>query len=84
MMILTSVDNVTLNFGTDKEEPIHHMTMTKQRHIWTRDSLNLLPCCPKVSASVNFLEAGKGRKAIITSLDKAEESLTGEAGTTIE
>ena len=26
MMILTSVDNVTLNFGTDKEEPIHHMT----------------------------------------------------------
>ena len=28
---------------------------------------------PKISASVDFLECGKGRKAIITSLDKAEE-----------
>ena len=31
MMILTSVDNVTLNFGTDKEEPIHHMTIDEAK-----------------------------------------------------
>ena len=31
MMILTSVDNVTLNFGTDKEEPIHHMTIAEAK-----------------------------------------------------
>lgn len=84
MMILTSVDNVTLNFGTDKEEPIHHMTIDKAKAYMDQGQFEFASMLPKVSASVNFLEAGKGRKAIITSLDKAEESLTGEAGTTIE
>ena len=84
MMILTSVDNVTLNFGTDKEEPIHHMTIDEAKAYMEQGQFEFASMLPKVSASVNFLEAGKGRKAIITSLDKAEESLTGEAGTTIE
>lgn len=84
MMILTSVDNVTLNFGTDKEEPIHHMTIDEAKAYMDQGQFEFASMLPKVSASVNFLEAGKGRKAVITSLDKAEESLTGEAGTTIE
>ena len=84
MMILTSVDNVTLNFGTDKEEPIHHMTIDEAKAYMDQGQFEFASMLPKVSASVNFLEAGKGRKAIITSLDKAEENLTGEAGTTIE
>ena len=84
MMILTSVDYVTLNFGTDKEEPIHHMTIDEAKTYMEEGQFEFASMLPKVSASVNFLEAGKGRKAIITSLDKAEESLTGEAGTTIE
>ena len=84
MMILTSVDNVTLNFGTDKEEPIHHMTIDEAKAYMDQGQFEFASMLPKVSASVNFLEAGKGRKAIITSLDKAEESLTGEAVTTIE
>lgn len=84
MMILTSVDNVTLNFGTDKEEPIHHMTIDEAKAYMDQGQFEFASMLPKVSASVNFLEAGKGRKAIITSLDKAEESLTGEAGTTLE
>lgn len=84
MMILTSVDNVTLNFGTDKEEPIHHMTIDEAKAYMDQGQFEFASMLPKVSTSVNFLEAGKGRKAIITSLDKAEESLTGEAGTTIE
>ena len=84
MMILTSVDNVTLNFGTDKEEPIHHMNIDEAKAYMEQGQFEFASMLPKISASVNFLEAGKGRKAIITSLDKAEDSLTGEAGTTIE
>ena len=84
MMILTSVDNVTLNFGTDKEEPIHHMTIAEAKTYMEEGQFEFASMLPKISASVNFLEAGNGRKAIITSLDKAECSLTGEAGTTIE
>ena len=84
MMILTSVDNVTLNFGTDKEEPIHHMNIDEAKAYMEQGQFEFASMLPKISASVNFLEAGNGRKAIITSLDKAEDSLTGEAGTTIE
>ena len=84
MMILTSVDNVNLNFGTDKEEPIHHMTIAEAKTYMEEGQFEFASMLPKISASVNFLEAGNGRKAIITSLDKAECSLTGEAGTTIE
>lgn len=38
---------------------------------------------PKVNASVDFVEAGKDRKAVITSLEKAKDALNGKTGTTI-
>ena len=59
MMILTSVDNVTLNFGTDKEEPIHHMTIDEAKAYMDQGQFEFASMLPKVSASVNFLEAGK-------------------------
>ena len=83
MMILTSVDNVTLNFGTDKEEPIHHMIIDEAKAYMDQGQFEFASMLPKVSASVNFLEAGKGRKAIITSLDKAIDALEGKTGTVI-
>ena len=81
MMILTSVDNVTLNYGTDHEEPIKNMTIDQAKDYISQGQFEFASMLPKISAS--FLECGKGRKAIITSLDKAEEALKGEAGTTI-
>ena len=39
---------------------------------------------PKIEAAVKFVESRKGRKAIITSLDKAVEALAGKAGTTLQ
>lgn len=64
MMILTSVDNVTLNFGTDKEEPIHHMTIDEAKAYMDQGQFEFASMLPKVSASVNFLEAGKGLSLI--------------------
>ena len=83
MMILTSVDNVTLNYGTDHEEPIKNMTIDQAKDYISQGQFEFASMLPKISASVDFLECGKGRKAIITSLDKAAEALKGEAGTTI-
>ena len=84
MMILTSVDNVTLNYGTDQEQPIKHMTIAQATDYMNQGQFEFASMLPKISASIDFLACGKGRKAIITSLDKAEEALKGEAGTTIE
>lgn len=39
---------------------------------------------PKIEAAVKFVESKRGRKAIITSLDKAALALDGKAGTTIQ
>ena len=84
MMILTSVDNVTLNYGTSSEQPIHHMDIAQAKEYIEQGQFEFASMLPKVAASVDFLEKGKGRKAIITSLDKAKASLAGQAGTIIE
>ena len=39
---------------------------------------------PKIEASVNFVSQKAGRKAVITSPEKALAALRGEAGTTIQ
>lgn len=84
MMILTSVDNVTLNYGTDQEQPIRHMSIGEAKDYISQGQFEFASMLPKVSASVDFLESGKGRKAIITSLGMAKASLKGNAGTVIE
>ncbi len=38
---------------------------------------------PKVKAAVMFAESKPGRKALITSLEKAKEGIKGETGTVI-
>ena len=84
MMILTSVDNVTLNYGTHDEQPIRRMDIAQAKDYIEQGQFEFASMLPKISASIDFLEKGKGRKAIITSLDKAKASLEGQAGTTIE
>ena len=38
---------------------------------------------PKIQASVEFVENGEGRKAVITSIEKAVEGYEGKTGTVI-
>jgi carbamate kinase len=38
---------------------------------------------PKVEAAIKFAESKPGRKALITSLDRALDALDGKTGTTI-
>ena len=84
LMILTSVDNVTLNYGTPEQQPISHMTVEEAKEFSEKGHFEFASMLPKITASVDFVENGKGRKAIITSLEKARESAAGKAGTTIE
>lgn len=84
MMILTSVDNVTLNYGTADEQPISSMSIAQAQDYISQGQFEFASMLPKISASVDFITCGKGRKAIITSLAKAEEALKGTAGTVIE
>lgn len=83
LMILTSVDNVTLNYGTANEQPISAMTIGDANQYISEGQFEFASMLPKIEASVDFVTHGKGRSAIITSLEKARASLSGKAGTTI-
>ena len=85
LMILTSVDNVTLNYGEQGEKRIEHMSVEEAKDFIQQGQFEFASMLPKISASVDFITSGKERKAIITSLAKAEEScMKGTAGTIIE
>lgn len=84
LMIITSVDNVTLNYGTPQEAPLKHMTIEEAEAYIKEGHFEFASMLPKIEASVDFLKAGKGRSAIITSLEKALDSIDGKAGTTIQ
>lgn len=84
LMILTNVDNVTLNFGTPEERPISQMSLEKAEGYIQEGQFESSSMLPKIEASVDFLRNGSNRKAIITSLDKAKASLEGKAGTLMQ
>ena len=82
-MILTSVDRVSLNYGTDKEQPISSMTVEEAEEYIRQGHFEAASMLPKIEAAVSFIKAGKGRSAIITALPRALESIDGKAGTLI-
>lgn len=84
LMILTSVDNVTINYGTPEERPISHMSIEEAEAYIKDEQFEFASMLPKIESSIDFVTHGKGRSAIITSLAKAKASLAGKAGTTIE
>ena len=59
------------------------MTVDEAKDYMAQGQFEFASMLPKVSASVDFIENGKGRSAVITSLEKAKDSLKGLAGTTI-
>ncbi|MFR3729426.1 carbamate kinase [Lacrimispora sp.] len=83
LMILTNVDNVELNYGKPDEKPIAHMNLKEAVSYITEGQFESSSMLPKIEASVDFIEHGRNRKAIITSMEKAKASLEEKAGTII-
>lgn len=84
LMILTSVDNVALNYGTPQEQPVSHMSVAEAEKYSQEGQFESASMLPKVEAAVSFIKAGRNRTAVITSMEKAQESIDGNAGTIIE
>ena len=84
LMILTDVDQVSLNYGKADENPLSHMTVEEAEKYAAEGQFGVSSMLPKIDAAISFICAGKGRSAIITSMAKAEEAANGKAGTTIE
>lgn len=83
LFILTAVDRVKLNYGTPEELALGKMTV-KEAHRYMEEG-HFAPgsMLPKVEAAVAFAESGKDRYAVIASLEKASEALSGTSGTVV-
>lgn len=83
LIILTAVDQVAINFGKDNEEWLSELDIeTLDKYI---EEGHFAPgsMLPKVEAAKEFAVSKAGRKALITSLEKAQPGIKGETGTII-
>ena len=83
LLILTAVEAVSINFRKPDQKDLDKVTVAEVREYMAQGHFAPGSMLPKMEAAVRFAESKPGRKAVITSLDKAVEALNGKAGTTI-
>ena len=84
LIILTQVEKVALNFGNSNQRELDKVNTEDMRKYVEEGHFAAGSMLPKVLSAIRFVESRSGRKAIITSLDMAEEALKGTAGTIIQ
>lgn len=81
LMILTEVEKVAINFNKPNQEDLAELSLADaEKHI-ADGQFAPGSMLPKVEAAMKFVRSKSGRKAIITSLDKAVDALEGKTGT---
>ena len=83
LMILTSVEKVAVGYHTENETLLGEITVETAKEYMEQKQFEENTMLPKVEASVEFVEKGQGRRAVITSIDKAVEGYLGKTGTVI-
>ncbi|MDY6797078.1 MAG: carbamate kinase [Actinomycetota bacterium] len=80
LLILTDVEQVYLNYGKPDQQPLDRVSVSEAGQYLEQGQFGKGSMQPKVEAVMDFVRAG-GKRAIITSLEKANYSLGGKAGT---
>jgi carbamate kinase len=81
-MVLTNVESVALDFGTDKQRSLRDITVAQAKEYFQEGQFGIGSMAPKVLGCIKFVEFG-GERAVITGLEWVEEALAGRAGTQI-
>ncbi|MCI9604744.1 MAG: carbamate kinase [Ruminococcus sp.] len=84
LIILTSVEQVFINFGQENETKLGAITVKEAKEYMEQGHFGIYNMYPKFRASVEFIEKGEGRSALITSFDKVKDGVHGKAGTRIQ
>ncbi len=84
LMILTEVEQVCLNFNKPNQKALANISIAEAKQYVKEGHFAPGSMLPKMQAAIRFAESKPGRKAIITSLYKAEDALAGKTGTVIE
>jgi len=81
-LILTSVDQVALNFGKPDQSFLGKVTVSEMQGYMDAGHFPPGSMGPKVEAALDFIKKG-GKEVIITSFNLAADALAGKAGTRI-
>ncbi|WP_077611817.1 carbamate kinase [Clostridium sp. Marseille-P2415] len=83
LIILTAVEKAAINFGKPEEKWLDDITTDEARKYMEDGHFAPGSMLPKVQAAVKFADSKKGRRALITLLEKAKEGILGNTGTHI-
>lgn len=83
LMILTGVEKVAVNWGREDQVDLDHIGLKEAVQYIEEGQFAPGSMLPKVEAAMKFVRAYPGKKAIITSLDKAIDALEGKTGTVL-
>lgn len=82
LIIVTGVDKVGLKFGTAEQINLDQLSILEAKKYLAEGEFPKGSMGPKIQAAINFIENG-GEELIITSIEKTELALNGNAGTRI-
>ena len=84
LIILTAVDKVAINYGKENEEWLSEISLDELDKYIEEGHFAPGSMLPKIEASKEFAESKKGRKALVTSLEKVSDGIKGKTGTIIQ
>ena len=83
LLILTEVEKAAIRFGKPDQEDLGHISLAQAAQYAAEGQFGVGSMLPKVEAAMRFVRANPGKRAIITSLDKALDALDGKTGTVV-
>ena len=83
LMILTEVEKVAIRFGQPDQRDLSRLSLAEAARYAAEGQFGVGSMLPKVEAAMKFVRANPGKRAVITSLDKALDALNGKTGTQI-
>ena len=84
LLILTSVEKVSLNLGQDNEEYLDTITVDEAKKYMDENQFAPGSMLPKFEAGIAFIEKGDGRRTIITDISHAKDGYYEKTGTIIK
>ncbi len=84
LLILTSVEKVSLNLGAHNEEFLDVLSVEEAKKHMEADQFAPGSMLPKFEAGISFIQKGEGRRAIITDIAHARNGYREKTGTIIK
>ncbi|MDP6458766.1 MAG: carbamate kinase [Candidatus Bathyarchaeota archaeon] len=81
-LVLTNVEHAMLNYGKPDQKPVGEVSLKEAERLLDEGHFMRGSMGPKMEACIRFIKWG-GRRATITSLDKAVDAIDGKTGTHI-